>query len=128
MSPLLARTGHGSAVTACPLLGHEQNSGGLPGLALTSILARGPKGPTAPRKRQNRVTVTGVSCRQPKVSRERFTFAPCYIIRRRCLPAAAPRSLTKQQCRELDRKFRWRERRERGRKANKNSAYYIRLR
>jgi hypothetical protein len=62
----LARNGHGGAVTACPLLGQEQNSGGPRGLALTSILARGTKGSTAPRKRQNRVTVTGVSVRQSK--------------------------------------------------------------
>jgi hypothetical protein len=35
---LLARNGHGRAVTACPLLGDERKSGGLRDLALTSPL------------------------------------------------------------------------------------------
>jgi hypothetical protein len=87
----LARNGHGGAVTACPLLGQEQNSGGLRGLALTSILARGTKGPTAPRKRQNRVTVTGVSVRQSKYRESATSFGggACRLRRRGRSPSSS---------------------------------------
>jgi hypothetical protein len=67
---------------------------GLPGLALTCALARGPKGPSAPY--QNRVTVIGVGWRYTLATMAKcakFGLMPCVV---RQLPAQVDRD---ERCR-----------------------------